>query len=455
VTWVSQLYLKLFQIFKMKQNSLKVFSGFLLQEIGKLDQKFYDFPVTLVCSDGEVVASSFFLAAISPFMKQILDEQSAEFLINLTEFDVLVVEIKTFFNVVTESKQLENTFRNTFIDVCKLFNVEEKITRKDFGSAASINIAMPEVEINNLAMEDIDLYQNGIIFSCSHCYFTSSTIDDVSDHMELSHASATNNITVPKSEDIQPELNVNIPENQEAKSVEKCETENNPVSSVNKIETNVISAPELPTKTLGEELHLSTTKYVYLESQDKEVKERVEEEYPNSKVELRNEYLSVEKEIDSIKCEVCKNIFSSIYTLKRHMATHNKQRPFKCKLCNKSFTQKVVLKEHILLHTGEKRFVCNVCDKSFQQNNHLKYHMLSAHNIGKRHVCEDCGKVYTFRHQLTSHISKMHGGLADNCFTCPDCPDRVFMTKTKYNMHMETFHPKKNVHSKLFQFNKL
>ena len=133
------------------------------------------------------------------------------------------------------------------------------------------------------------------------------------------------------------------------------------------------------------------------------------------------------------------------------MAIHNKQRPFKCKLCSKSFTQKVVLKEHILMHTGEKRFICNICDKNFQQNNHLKYHMLSAHNIGNRHGCDHCGKVFTFRHQLTSHISKMHGNLTDGCLTCEDCPDRVFMTKTKFNMHRETFHPKKNIVSKNFK----
>ena len=444
----------------MKKDNLKVFSGFLLQEMGKLDEKFYDFPVTLVCSDGQVVTSSFLLVALSPFMRQILSEQSTDFLINLTEFDIHVGDVRTFFNIVTDLEHLEFTLKNSlgnvFDEICKIFDVKmntigehldkdivknidaHKVVLNETGC---VNIEMPEVVINNVSMEEIDLCKNGIIFSCSHCHFTSGTISEVSDHMEVSHTniSSSEKETVSTSEDSMKEVVLNVPEKQIAKQEDgplMDETKNDITSCVVKTDNSEIPLPD--------HLIKCKEKFVFLENQNVEVKKLVKEE--NLSCEEKQDHSKMESV--PIKCELCGNNFSSIYTLKRHMAIHNKQRPFTCKLCSKSFTQKVVLKEHILMHTGEKRFICNICDKNFQQNNHLKYHMLSAHNIGNRHGCDHCGKVFTFRHQLTSHISKMHGNLADGCLTCEECPDRVFMTTTKYNMHRETFHPKKNIVSK-------
>jgi len=440
----------------MKKDNLKVFSGFLLQEMGKLDEKFYDFPVTLVCCDGQLVTSSFLLVALSPFMRKILSEQSTEFLINLTEFDIHVGDVRTFFNIVTDLERLEFTLKHSvgdvFDQICKIFDVKfdlnnehldkdvvsHKVVRNETGC---INIEMPEVVINNVSIEEIDLCKNGIIFSCSHCHFTSGTISDVSEHMEVSHT----NIPSPQKEpfsnsnDTTKEVSLKESEHQISRQEEgqaNDETKNDITSCVLKTDNSKHTLPDPNV--------IKDEKCVFLENQSVEVKKLVKEE--NLACEETHDYSK--KESGPIKCELCGNKFSSIYTLKRHMAMHNKQRPFKCKLCSKSFTQKVVLKEHILMHTGEKRFVCNICDKNFQQNNHLKYHMLSAHNVGKRHGCDNCGKVFTFRHQLTSHISKMHGNVADGCLTCAECPDRVFMTKTKYNMHRETFHPKKNIVSK-------
>jgi len=305
---------------------------------------------------------------------------------------------------------LTDAARHIAEKICRLFYISVENSLQDTTPVKST--LNSEVIINDVEMEEMDLEQNGTVFSCSQCDFTSSTISAVSEHIEVSHESDVKATVKSKEEE------------------EESKDELTDKFSVHSM------------KTLVPENKHNLIKHVQLESHDVEVQERVKEE--NIKGDQSTELCILSDNMKKpIKCEVCGSIFSSVYTLKRHMATHNKLRPFKCKLCNKSFTQKVVLKEHILMHTGEKRFLCNVCDKTFQQSNHLKYHLLSAHNIGKRHSCEDCGKVYIFKHQLTSHISKVHGDLAKGCFTCMECPDRVFMTKTKYNMHLETFHTKK------------
>ena len=424
----------------MKHENFNVFSGFLLQEIGKLDSRFYDFPVTLACLDGNLVTSCLLLAAISPFMREMLVDQGTDFLVNLIDFDILLEDIQMFLDVVIGFKKLENSSTESLKKVSKLFNIESmmgelKNAREDKNQEFEglFSIEIPEIVINRTEMEEIDLNQKGIVFSCSHCHFTSNTLSDVSDHMESSHMSETENFA---STNVNAGFGDQLLDNNKVKECDKDDVFHTKLKHGN---------------TTTEEVS-TNMKHVHLENQDIEVKDRVKEECleagHSSKVNQKKGQQSI------IECEECGNKFSSIYTLKRHMTTHNKVKAFHCKLCSKSFTQKVVLKEHILMHAGEKRFSCNMCDKSFQQKNHLKYHMLSAHGIGNRHTCEDCGKVFIFRHQLTSHISKVHGDLTNGCFSCQECSDRVFMTKTKYNIHMETFHSKKNI-NKLCRPNKI
>ena len=182
----------------MKLDNFNVFSGFLLQEIGKLDFKFYDFPVTIVCLDGTLVTSSLLLAAISPFMKEMLEDQGTDFLVNLTDFDILLDDIEVFLDVVIGSKMLEDSSLNSLEKVSKLFNVESKIGElkssqevKDQEFEGLISIEIPEIVINKTEINEMDINQKGIVFSCSHCHFTSNSISDVTDHMESYHKSET------------------------------------------------------------------------------------------------------------------------------------------------------------------------------------------------------------------------------------------------------------------------
>lgn len=431
----------------MKETVLKVFSGFLLQEIRKLDEKFYDFPVTLVCCDGNFVISSFLLAAISPFLKEILqitDSLGEEVILILTEFDLQIREIKSFLDIATEFRHFDNPVSiehscwNVFCRVCRIFGVnlndDKQLVNRNSkeGSSKEIDLVESSVAVEHVAMGELNIDKSGLLFSCSNCNFTSDSINDVSDHMEAIHTeiegTSFNVVSEMSNSKFQNESKLDI------------------LNSINEPEENaipcVLSSASVDIESLKPETKIESKigKHVLLENQDNEVRTLKNEEI----VIINSKELTRLEDDSGITCKICDNKLSSIYTLKRHMAVHNKDKPYNCNLCSKSFTQKVVLNEHILMHSGEKRYACNICQKSFQQNNHLKYHMLSAHDMGSRHTCNQCGKVFTFRHQLTSHTAKHHGDLATGCLTCADCPDRVFMTNTKYNMHRETFHQHSN-----------
>ncbi|XP_051510920.1 zinc finger protein 513-like [Myxocyprinus asiaticus] len=79
----------------------------------------------------------------------------------------------------------------------------------------------------------------------------------------------------------------------------------------------------------------------------------------------------------SLKLHSCKLCgFTSRYTnhVKRHMKTHNGEKPYECPLCSYASAQLVNLKRHLRIHTGEKPYKCNNCSFACSSLGNLKRH---------------------------------------------------------------------------------
>ncbi|CAL9684796.1 unnamed protein product [Knipowitschia caucasica] len=97
--------------------------------------------------------------------------------------------------------------------------------------------------------------------------------------------------------------------------------------------------------------------------------------------------LTAEKTIKSngnqrrYNCSVCKRVYETLSSLKRHENVHSWQRAYPCHYCNKVFALAEYRTKHEIWHTGERRYQCIFCLETFMTYYILKNHQKAFHGI--------------------------------------------------------------------------
>lgn len=160
-------------------------------------------------------------------------------------------------------------------------------------------------------------------------------------------------------------------------------------------------------------------------------------------------------------CHKCTYTSLDKATLKRHLRTHNGERPFQCIICDYPFTTKANCERHVKqCHkmttkeeiSGATRYnpnitetkddgqpsstgletVCKYCSQDFKSQRVLRHHLRSLNNSCSRkpYMCDICKLGFSTKNNCLRHIGKQHPHMKQN-------PSQAVIT-TNTNTNMDT-----------------
>ncbi|XP_046858975.1 zinc finger protein 99-like isoform X2 [Xenia sp. Carnegie-2017] len=92
-----------------------------------------------------------------------------------------------------------------------------------------------------------------------------------------------------------------------------------------------------------------------------------------------------------VLCDICKQDFSDLPSMRRHRMIHFDVKPYKCEFCEKSFRRKDNLREHRNIHTQENLYKCDRCGKVFPRKYTHKVHMARHCGRDAQNAQQDVG----------------------------------------------------------------
>ncbi|XP_067010895.2 zinc finger protein 93 [Anabrus simplex] len=141
------------------------------------------------------------------------------------------------------------------------------------------------------------------------------------------------------------------------------------------------------------------------------------------------------------RCETCKKLFRTKFSLRCHSFTHSERRNFCCHICGQLFRTASCLCNHVKLHSDVKEFVCMLCGKGFHQSNHLDQHV-RTHTGERPYCCKECHHRFVTHCQLKRHIEAVHKQVKKH--RCEIC-DKEFLYNSNFRAHMLMHKGQKNM----------
>lgn len=122
-------------------------------------------------------------------------------------------------------------------------------------------------------------------------------------------------------------------------------------------------------------------------------------------------------EVRKYICPTCGKGYKTADYLSDHKKIHLNLKPFTCDLCGLQFREERAIRGHIArIHSTLKNFLCNLCPKTYATAALLRKH-IDSHDEEKPLSCTFCEAKFRFKYRLDRHI-RTH---SDKSIPCPHC----------------------------------
>ncbi|CAL1272654.1 unnamed protein product [Larinioides sclopetarius] len=132
-------------------------------------------------------------------------------------------------------------------------------------------------------------------------------------------------------------------------------------------------------------------------------------------------------------CTICSETFNDGSLLKDHSCNNSAERAFSCQVCEEKFSLESLLEKHISNHKKPPEFTCDKCNLNFYSETVYNNHMITHTQSTLFYECQVCDKRFNNEAVCIAHVRRH----ANNPFKCVICTD-TFYSLHKFREHSET-----------------
>lgn len=126
------------------------------------------------------------------------------------------------------------------------------------------------------------------------------------------------------------------------------------------------------------------------------------------------------RDFNVLKCEPCKETFSSTTGMNSHAKTAHKQTCGFITCCKVKYYGRTKAYDHMRYHLDKDTFKCSECGKSCMSTRQLKRHKQAVHDE-MENKCKECDREFRSAEALQLHFKKAHLDPEKLRFKCSHC----------------------------------
>jgi len=364
----------------------------------------------VVGENGTGMSSNLLLAAVSPWLKDLLQATPPYIDGCLILPDIDWTDISEFLESLTQPGQVF-IVANELVKLLGIVTSDVKVTKEEggFNLESDNDLQCGADYLEDDATENENIVENKVnakSIPCPYCKKLCISEISLKTHLKINHGEKGRTIDPIESDDISSKIKTELGKDHLSRSY-KCEICQRYFDTENGLNVH--------NSTKHNELDDPNGRFIFEAGM---FWCRVCNKQYKRKDKVLYHLKSSHKLGAKFTCEYCNKLYYYENELRKHLRTHKQEKEFFCEQCGEGFVWKDTLirhrhqkhlsqEEREVLNETLKKHMCDLCGQAFKFQCLLREHM-ESHSIIKKYNCEVCGKTFRTKKMMLSHRRSIH-----------------------------------------------